>query len=617
MFKSNRKIAILMLMLSVVGICSFQPDYPLRLSNVHPGAKPSRPIQKPDRKIAHEFVTHWMSEVLGSSPKCTISRRVRQRMNANVLKQFQRVFALNNESRAKYPKIVFREASSESFSCNDEEAVVRVLGVLIAIDSKNQLQNYQAFSMWFTVRIEQLNYQIAGFTLGNGDEEKISNFLLSEYDEDGKSEFGDATDDKLRAVTFCCLGEEQNQNGQRCAAVDSLRSAQVSCPKFGRAFGMRGMILSDLGDSKSGIRDCSYAIKLEPKNPIYYVFRALARGASGDHLGAIEDNQRALQIDPLYATALNNIGIQQAKLGYSVKAIESFSAAIGLNAQEALYYSNRAEVYEAIGRTEAAIADYSSAIWYNRDCLSAFDRRCNLLKKTGDIRGAIADACDVVRLKPFSPDSYDQRGWLYDLLGEHAKARADYANAIQLEPRCAAAYADRAYSYLLSGEPEKALPDADVVLSLGPDRPARHVLRGLVLMRLHKFDEAIPELRIGVQQMPENPICHSNLGEALAGAGRLTEALGSLNLALKIDPTDGLALHQRASVLSRLNCHREAALDLDRLMKKCPQSPELCFERAKVKLFAGDSSVTQDCVRGTELWLRRFTRKCGLAERPY
>lgn len=563
--------------------------------------------------MSQDFVLLWLSEVLNYSPKETSSKqRVKQCTDDRVLERFTSIFEIKKPSPSRDSKFAFRPVSANSFF-NGPEAVVQVLGVIFIVDGKKQLQNYVPFLIDFSVCLEQSKYRLVGFGMTLDAEQSVSN-LLSANERIENLGGVEATDANVDALAQTWLGEQQYKNGFPEAAAQTLRLAQKVNPKLCRAYGMRGLILCELGDVNAGLEDCTKAVKIEPTNPANYVFRALAKSSAGDHLGAIADNQRALSIDQNYATAVNNLGIQFSKLGSFKKAIDLFTKAIKLKDGDPLYHFNLAETFEATGWTEAAIVCYSEAIQRKSDYLEAFTRRCEMREDLGDLKGALSDACAVVRLNPLDPEAYDLRGRIRDKLGDWGRARKDYAIAIELAPHCVVAYADRAFSFLRTMEPEKALPDAEIAVRHCPQRLTLYGLRGIVLLGMRRFTDAIPDLKVCVAAYPNVSHYQILLGEALAGAGHLEEALDTLQKAQEITsgPEHAFVLHLKSTVLSRLSRHEETASDLDQLIKLYPRWPEPYFARARARTFAGNSAAGQDFVQGAELWLRRLAGRCGI-----
>jgi len=82
---------------------------------------------------------------------------------------------------------------------------------------------------------------------------------------------------------------------------------------------------------QEAISSYSEAIKLYPKNAIYYANRAAAYTTLRDHEAAIEDCIAAVKIDPTYSKAFSRLGLAYFSLGRYHEAVHSYERAVELD----------------------------------------------------------------------------------------------------------------------------------------------------------------------------------------------------------------------------------------------------------------------------------------------
>ena len=176
-------------------------------------------------------------------------------------------------------------------------------------------------------------------------------------------------------------------------------------------------------DYDKAIADYSEAIRLDPKDVLAYIYRAVAYQGKGDYDNAIGDCDEAIRLDPKNAKG----------------------------------YSTRGFVYNAKGDYEKAIADYSEALRLDPKNAKGYDTRGLAYEAKSDYDKAIADYDEAIRLDPKDPKAYEIRGAAYHDRGDYDKAIADYDEAIRLDPKYALPY--NSLAWLLGTCPQAGFRD--------------------------------------------------------------------------------------------------------------------------------------------------------------
>jgi tetratricopeptide (TPR) repeat protein len=161
-----------------------------------------------------------------------------------------------------------------------------------------------------------------------------------------------------------------------------------------KAFCLRGIVQSKLGEYKQAMQDLNQALFLNPQDLEAKMTRGVIRTEMGDAQGAIADFDRILQEHPRSIAVYMARGMAKSKLRDYRQAIEDFSRAINLQPDNPQLYCDRAEAREQFGDLQGAANDYQEAAnqWFNRGFNRA-DMKCYqaAIDKIKFLQEAIAD----------------------------------------------------------------------------------------------------------------------------------------------------------------------------------------------------------------------------------
>lgn len=100
------------------------------------------------------------------------------------------------------------------------------------------------------------------------------------------------------------------------------------------------------------------AIKLDPKNVIYYSNRAAAYSTSQQHEKAVEDAKTCISIDPKYAKGYSRLGLALLSLGDSQGAIEAYQKGLdveGSNPSDVMKKGHEAAKAKALADLDSIV----------------------------------------------------------------------------------------------------------------------------------------------------------------------------------------------------------------------------------------------------------------------
>lgn len=141
----------------------------------------------------------------------------------------------------------------------------------------------------------------------------------------------------------------------------------------------------------TALADMDEAIRLEPRQPSFFVNRAYLRHELDDYYGAMSDFDYALQLDPVNTSAIFNRAILRAEVGDHDRAVADLDRVVSLTGGKdyrALF--NRAMINKERGRLQDALSDAEVIVNAFPDMPAAYFLRFDIREAMGD-KGARAD----------------------------------------------------------------------------------------------------------------------------------------------------------------------------------------------------------------------------------
>jgi tetratricopeptide (TPR) repeat protein len=225
----------------------------------------------------------------------------------------------------------------------------------------------------------------------------------------------------------------ENRRGDRAKAISIMRQLVAENPNF--VLGWRQ--LAAWYDSAGRHKDCLEAtenfVRLEPTNPLAYVYRGEARRSVADRRGALGDFQKALELDPTSEAAGLNLVTEQLATG-DIAAAARTLASVSEHSDSSLVRLRAIQV--ACGQS-----DFDAAV----------SRFRNLAQDSEATRGILRDAVTA----------FDAEGWGARLTGE----LKELAFAPDGTPEVAGLWAERTVA---AGSPEAVSDRLQELLTANP-----------------------------------------------------------------------------------------------------------------------------------------------------
>ena len=201
-----------------------------------------------------------------------------------------------------------------------------------------------------------------------------------------------------------------------------------------------GCVLVNSGNPQKAVEAFTKAIKLNPNNEKFYVFRGNAYGEAGNNNQAVKDIAKAIKLNPKYAKAYVSRGNAYLRSGSYQQAVKDYSMAVKLSPKHEEAYCYRGVAYGALGKEQQALEDFSRAIKLNPEYEKAYFYRGLAYAESGNYHKALEDFNKAVELNPGDSEAYFNRGRVYGLLGDTYKAVEDIRKAARLGDKAAQSF---------------------------------------------------------------------------------------------------------------------------------------------------------------------------------
>jgi tetratricopeptide (TPR) repeat protein len=244
-----------------------------------------------------------------------------------------------------------------------------------------------------------------------------------------------------RANVYARLGAIDN-------AIGDLDRALRVDPKNAIVWKNLGIFQILAGNYNSAIGAFDKAIELAPAEPEHRdlrakAFRSLAGtwsadyapAAADDYAKAIRDHDEAIRLNPREAMYYYDRAMTYARMKQYERAIADFDAAIRLKPGYSDAYELRGRVFADMGRYDKAIEDFSQAVQLAPANAGGFQARGTAYLHEGRLVEAAKDLDRAIELSQGDPESFYRRGLARFRQGQVLESIADFEAALKLKPK--------------------------------------------------------------------------------------------------------------------------------------------------------------------------------------
>jgi len=354
------------------------------------------------------------------------------------------------------------------------------------------------------------------------------------------------------------------------------------------AYRTRANIWSGLGRHQEALADWDQAIRINPKDALFYNNRGGEKFNLGRFDEAIADYDRSLEIDSNFLFAYLNRGVAKLRSkNHSADALHDLEHVAEKAPNFPDIHHVRGDAHSKLHRYPEAVADYDQAIKNNPQDIRSYLNRAVAHKEMGHWDEAIADYSQVIKINPNDAVAHLNRGAAKSRKGLFKDAIIDYDRAVKLDPKNAVAYNNRGGARYDLGEFEKAIADYDQAIKISPNFEAAIQGRKSALRKLGRYQPSEADYDPIIKKDSLNSLAYSNRGAAKSNAGRYSEAIADYDQAIRLNPKFALAYNNRGQAKFSLGEIKGAIADTDQAINIDSNCAFCYISRGNIKSMLG------------------------------
>ncbi|MGK7912593.1 MAG: tetratricopeptide repeat protein [Synechococcus sp.] len=387
-------------------------------------------------------------------------------------------------------------------------------------------------------------------------------------------------------------GEELFEQGNFEKAIAAYDRALNIDSNVASAWSRRGDALVELGRYREAIDSYNGSLSINPYDEAVRMNLALILGQMRKYKAAVVNYDKVIESDPEQSTAWHNRGVRLMQLGRLNLALKSFETALEHSPERLDIWIARGYLLRSLERNRDALGCFTKALEIQPKNRQLWIAQGNTLMSMGRTRKALIAYNTALKLDPYSAEAWHNRGLLLLKLKRYRDAVTCFDRAYRFNPDSYRTWYARGYAFQQLGLQDEALVHYEESLRIDPDRfPARYAQastlleigkykaaakrfdrlleekpedstilyqKAMSLRRLESWKEAIATSKQILTLNDRDPMGWFALGTIYSDAGDLEAALKSYAKVLECDPTDAIALNNRAWVLCRLERYEEA-----------------------------------------------------------
>ncbi len=417
---------------------------------------------------------------------------------------------------------------------------------------------------------------------------------------------------------FHCRADVYLENEDYSAAIDDYNSSIELNPHIGISYANRGLAFHATNDEARAQADWAMARKVDSRAAMPHLCLARVHFINGNVERSLRECNYALCIDPNNSLAYLVRAEVNGTLGKLDDMLADATAAIRLAPNDGACYVVRAGAYEERGEYQKAIADCNEAIRYG-EANNVYRVRGQSYAGLGDVSRATEDLEKSLRLNPTDPKRYFDLGQMWMRNGDLRKAWQYCELAIDHDPMYAEAYVLRALIHIEQNQNERAIADTTEAIRRGGPRkcyavrsaaelalgyvakadadfqearldqsqPMSKTIRLGLLVAKREFARAREECERQLSTKPSSFVPYLYRSRINNAESRFTEALQDATESMKRG--GGLAAQiERGKALQKLGRYQEAIQELDNIIAAAPNWPQGYVERGHIRLELGE-----------------------------
>ncbi len=454
--------------------------------------------------------------------------------------------------------------------------------------------------------------------------------------------------DNKVADAYICRGLSYLNLKDTLRAYDNFTTAIRTNRENPSSYNHRGELYMRQKRYPEAEADFDKAVECDSTFLLSYFNRALVYSSTNRPARALADFDRVIGLDSLNSLAYFNRAMLRTQVGDYNRALEDYDRVADYSPNNVLVYFNRAGVHTRLGNLEKAVADYTTAIGLYPDFATAYLYRGRLREFLRDPRGARADRNTAQRkIAEYRARLTDSTYSIYADTTQH------FDRLLSFDTKLSGASFDTAAGRRNSREEMRLLPLFKFSLVQPDTMP---VVERYHLQRIEDFKRRIgnPRLRLTCRVSDLAPdtlmMLDKNLAQRLKNGEQTwelyferavtqslikqyTNSVNTFSAAIDFNPTNPFLYLNRSTTraemidfissidnsfqritidsdpANRLNnttkrtySYDEAIVDLNKVIKLCPDFAHAYYNRANLRALSGSlPEAFEDYTKAIEL----------------
>lgn len=284
---------------------------------------------------------------------------------------------------------------------------------------------------------------------------------------------------------------QYHQSGNLNPAEEIYRKILAADPEHADALHLLGVVLYQKEDYEAAVEKISEAVRINPRNTIYYSNLGSAYKCLGKNGAAADSYRKALEIRPDYADAWYNLAVTLKSLGRPEESADCYQKAIALKPDYCEAYSNLGSVRKDQGKVDEALACFQKALEINPAYVQAYNNMGNAFKERGELAQAVAAYRKAVEIKPDYVKALNNLGNALNDLGQLEESLACFRKVKETEPDSRWSAAGEAKVFMRKGDFKAAYDALSPLAESGTDNVDVLISFAQIAPRFGKTEKAL------------------------------------------------------------------------------------------------------------------------------
>lgn len=395
------------------------------------------------------------------------------------------------------------------------------------------------------------------------------------------------------------LGVARLRRGDYWKSVAALDKALALKAPAVRVLEQRAEAYYSLGDVEKASEDIQEAIKLEPKSSALYAALGSFSLRSRLYPKAIKELDYAIRLDSRNDLAYLYRGLAYGGIGDYARASRSFGAAARKGERPVVALTYLCQSERLRGRHRGAVGECNEALKLDPEHGEAFLQRGLAFLALRDYAKAVRDLDDGIRLSPPRPQAYLARSLAHIPLKQFRESDEAFRRAQALDPQVRSAELTLGEEPSAAWEYQTRVDAWAKLLEASADDPHAYLVRGNALHSGGYYDRAILEYTRAMEMDAQLAAAYLGRAAALAAQESLDAAEVDHRRAADLVPDDPLAQLGLVTLLTTRRKYSQGFKSVLAALRRQADNPlpELFVKAGNIRYFLKDVDKAEENFR--------------------